>query len=135
MKNPAMGRRGYAGLPAAAILKVRRAGWWLCGPRTDDREICVIMRLVLRWLGRVVVALAVMFVAVYGGDSLVFKLRGSPSGKVTVNRYVSIPLKGQRTEFDYQGTVDVPCAQSIFPQAGQNPCWQLLRNPNLGMAL
>jgi len=29
--------------------------------------------------------------------------------------------------------VDVPCAVSLFPQAGQAPCWQLRRNVNQGM--
>jgi len=65
----------------------------------------------------------------------VYKLRGSPVGKVTVNRYVSIPLKGQRTEYDYQGTLDAPCAVALFPQAGMSPCWQLKKNPNQGMNL
>jgi hypothetical protein len=83
----------------------------------------------------VVVVLAVGFVAVYGGDSALFRLRGSPQSKVTVNRYVSIPLKGRKTEYDYLGTLDVTCSVSLFPQAGEDPCWQLRRNPNQGMDL
>jgi hypothetical protein len=82
----------------------------------------------------VVVVLAVAFVAVYGGDSAIFRLRGSPTGKVSVNQFVAIPLKGNKTEFDYLGSADTPCSKSLFPQAGQNPCWQLRRNPNQGMA-
>jgi hypothetical protein len=67
-----------------------------------------------RWLERLVVALAIAFVAVYGGDWAVFKLRGSPQAKVTVNHYMAIPL---------------------FPQAGMSPCWQLRRNSNQGMKI
>jgi hypothetical protein len=81
------------------------------------------------------VALVAVFVATYAGDWAIYKLRGSPHGKVTVNRYVTIPLKGNKQEFDYQGSIDVPCSVSLFPQAGQNPCWQLRRNPNQGMTL
>jgi len=88
-----------------------------------------------RWLLRGLVVLAAAFVAVYGGDWVIFKLRGSPRSKVTVNRYITIPLKGNKQEFDYLGTVDVPCSVSFFPQAGQHPCWQLRRHPNQGTTL
>jgi len=90
-------------------------------------------RLLIRWILRAALVLAIVFVAVYCGDYAVYKLRGAPVSKVTVNRYVSIPLKGRRTEFDYLGTQDVPCSVSLFAQAGQSPCWQLRRNPNQGM--
>jgi len=93
------------------------------------------MRWLVRWLQRVIVALAVMFVAAYAGDWAVYKLRGSPQGNVTVNRYVTIPLKGNKQEFDYQGSIDLPCSVSLFPQAGQTPCWQLRRHPNQGVTL
>jgi hypothetical protein len=93
------------------------------------------MRWLVHWLLRLIVVLAAAFVAAYGGDWAVFKLRGSPTSKVTVNRYVTIPLKGNKQEFDYLGSIDVPCSVSLFPQAGQSACWQLRRNPNQGMTL
>lgn len=95
----------------------------------------MILRLILRWTGRVLAALVLLFLATYLGDLACYKLRGAPTGHVTVNRYVSIQLKGQRTEFDYQGTVETPCSESLFPQNGQSTCWQLRRNPNQGMNL
>ena len=91
------------------------------------------MRWFVRWLQRVLVVLVAAFVATYGGDWAVFKLRGSPASKVTVNRYLTIPLKGNKQEFDYLGSIDAPCSRSLFPQAGQAPCWQLRRNPNQGI--
>jgi hypothetical protein len=90
-------------------------------------------RWMLRWLLRIVVVLAAAFVAVYAGDWAIYKMRGSPQSKVTVNRYVTIPLKGNRQELDYLGSGDLPCSVSLFPQAGQSPCWQLRRNPNQGI--
>ncbi len=92
-------------------------------------------RWLLRWLRRVVVVMVGAFVAVYAGDWAAFKLRGSPQSKVTVNRFVTIPLKGNKQEFDYLGSSDVPCSVSLFPQAGQDPCWRLRRNPNQGTTL
>ncbi len=86
--------------------------------------------MIMRWVQRVVVVLVVGFVAVYGGDWAVFRLRGGPSSKVTVNRYLTVPLKGNKQEYDYLGTGDVPCSVSLFPEGGMNPCWRLRRNPN-----
>ena len=84
------------------------------------------MRRRVEWI--VVVALA-GFVGVYVGDWAVYKLRGSPHGTVTVSRMLTVPLKGNKTEFDYQGSSDVPCSFSLFPQGGQSPCWRLRRHP------
>jgi hypothetical protein len=95
----------------------------------------MLLRIIFRWTGRALAVLILLFVAVYIADFSLYKLRGAPTGHVAVNRYVSIPLKGQRTEFDYLGTADTPCAEALFPQNGQSPCWQLRRNPNQGMTL
>jgi len=86
-----------------------------------------------RWVEWVVVVLVAGFVALYAGDWAIYKLRGSPQSKVSVNRYVTIPLKGNKQEFDYLGSIDAPCSVSIFSQAGQDPCWQLRRNSIQGM--
>jgi hypothetical protein len=83
-----------------------------------------------RWLQRAVVVLVAGFVAVYGGDWAIYKLRGSPTSTVSVNRFMTVPLKGNKIEYDYIGTADVSCSVSLFPQAGQSPCWHLRRNPN-----
>ncbi len=88
-----------------------------------------------RWIGFSVVILVAAFVAVYLGDWVIYKLRGSPQSKVKVNRYLTIPLKGNKTEFDYVGTSDVACSISLFPQSGESPCWQLRRNQNQNTTL
>ena len=85
------------------------------------------------WARRVIVVLVAAFVAIYVGDWALFKLRGAPRSSVTVNRYVAIPLKGNKQEFDYLGSSDVSCSVSLFSQAGLGPCWQLRRNPNQGL--
>lgn len=93
----------------------------------------VLYRLFLGWALWAAVVLAVLFAAVYAGDWAVFQLRGSPMDKVTVNRFQVIPLKAQKTEYDYLGTDDVPCSKSLFTQDGaQGPCWQLRKHPNVG---
>ena len=88
-----------------------------------------------RWLQRVVVVIVACFVAVYVGDWAVFRLRGSPILKITVNRYLTVPLKGNKQEFDYLGSVEVPCAVALFPQGAMNPCWQVRRNADQNVKL
>jgi hypothetical protein len=83
-----------------------------------------------KWMRRIAVALVAAFVLLYAGDWAVYRVRGSPQGSVTVNRTISVPLKGNRTEVDYLGTSDVPCSVSLFPQSGESTCWQLRRNRN-----
>ena len=83
-----------------------------------------------RWLMRVLVGLAAAFVAAYAGDWSVYHVRGAPQSSVTVSRYMSVPLKGRKEEFDYLGTAVVPCAEALFPQGDEDPCWLLRRNPN-----
>lgn len=81
-----------------------------------------------RWMLRVFVALAAVLVAAYAGDWAVYHLRGSPVSTVTVSRYMSVPLKGQKKELLYLGTAPVPCARSLFPHDDKDPCWLLRRN-------
>lgn len=83
-----------------------------------------------RFFLRVFLGLAVVSIVAYVGDSSVYLLRGSPSSTVTVSRFMGIPLKDNKEEYDFLGTVQVPCAQSLFPHNGHDPCWHLRRDPN-----
>lgn len=102
-------------------------------PRTGKGDILLFF--LIRWAFRVAAALVVLFAFVYLGDWAVYRLRGSPQSKVTINRFVSIPEKARKTEFDYLGTADMPCAVALFSQGDESPCWRLRRNPNLGMEM
>ena len=84
----------------------------------------------MKWVQRIVVTLVVAFVVLYGGDWAVYKMRGSPQSAVSVSRTLVVPLKGNKSEYDYLGTSDVPCSVSIFSQDGKSSCWQLRRNHN-----
>jgi len=88
------------------------------------------MRWLGRWALRVLVAIAVLSLVAFAVDWTVYKLRGSPHSTVAVSQFLQVPLKGGKTEYDYLRTVDVPCAVALFPQGGQDPCWNLRRNPN-----
>ena len=87
------------------------------------------------WLLRGILVLLAGFIVSYIGDWAIFLFRGSPLSKVTVNQFQSVPLKGTKIEYDYLGTSDVPCSQSLFPHAGQSPCWYLRRTLNQNTSL
>jgi hypothetical protein len=86
--------------------------------------------LIWKWGRRIVLTLVAAFVALYAGDWSVYKVRGSPQGSVKVSQMLVVPLKGNKQEYDYLGTSDVPCSVSIFSQGGESPCWQLRRHRN-----
>jgi len=87
-------------------------------------------RLIWTWTRRIAVLLVAAGVLLYLGDMAVYKLRGSPQGHVQVNQTIVVPLKGNKQEYDYLGTSDVPCSVSIFSQNGEEACWALRRNQN-----
>ena len=85
---------------------------------------------VIRWLIRAFLALAALTVAAYACDSVIYLVRGSPSSTVMVYKFMGIPLKGQKEEYDYLGSGPVPCAVALFPHQNLDPCWHLRRNAN-----
>jgi hypothetical protein len=86
-------------------------------------------QLILRWLGLTVLAILGSAALIYVGDYAIFLVRGQPLDQVTVTRYMAAPLKGNKTEFYYEGTGPISCAKALFPQNGSNPCWYVRRHP------
>ncbi len=83
-----------------------------------------------RWLFRLFMALAVASLAAYVTDWAIYMLRGSPNSTITVNQFLSIPLKGHKEEYDYIGASQVRCAVALFPQGDKDPCWLVWRDRN-----
>ena len=83
-----------------------------------------------RTLARGLQILLIGLLVLYLGDWAVLHLRGGGSASVPVEQFLRTPLKGQKEEFDFLGTVAMPCSRSLFPQSGLDPCWYMRRNPN-----
>jgi hypothetical protein len=84
-----------------------------------------------RLLGRGIVGLIAVLAALYVGDWAVWRARvatGGGMGKVTVSRIQVAAMKGNKEEYYWDGSEDVDCSRSIFPQAGSGACWWLARN-------
>jgi hypothetical protein len=93
------------------------------------------MRSIGRWLWRATLAAIVLTIATYAVDWIAYKMEGSPQSTVEVSRTMVVPLKNNKTEYDYVGTFDEPCSISLFPQGGLEPCWRLRKNPHENVAL
>lgn len=87
------------------------------------------MQNILRWTAFVLLGILGTAALIYLGDTAAFFLRGQPTEQVIVSRYMSAPLKGDKTELFYEGTGPMPCSKSIFPQSGWQPCWYLRKHP------
>jgi hypothetical protein len=84
-----------------------------------------------RFLGKTVVGLIVALALLYVGDWAVWRARvamGGGMAKVAVSQIAVAPLKDNKEEYFWNGTVDVDCSRSIFPQAGSGACWWLARH-------
>jgi hypothetical protein len=83
-----------------------------------------------RMLGRILQGLLAISVVLYLGDWIVLQYRthGQQSTSVQVDQFLKTPLKGQKEEYDYMGTVAQPCVPSLFPHWSETPCWWLVRH-------
>ncbi len=74
--------------------------------------------------------LLILALVLYLGDWLALALRpaASASSSVVVDQFLKTPLKGQKEEYDYMGTVAEPCVPSLFPHRSEVPCWWLRRH-------
>ncbi len=87
------------------------------------------LQTIMRWVGFVLLGGIGVAALIYLGDTAAFYLRGKPTDQVVVSRYMSAPLKGDKTEYYYEGTGPVSCSKSLFPQIGWQPCWYLRKHP------
>ncbi|WP_263358526.1 hypothetical protein [Acidicapsa ligni] len=86
-------------------------------------------RWIARWTQRTLLVTLATFVVTYCGDWAIFMLRSQPTNQITVNKYLTLPLKDNKVEYDFEGTLPETCAQSLYPRNGSVPCWYLSRHP------
>jgi hypothetical protein len=96
------------------------------GPRFQSRMAVNMKRL---W-GRILQGLLAILVVLYLGDWITLRVRTGAQGtnSVQVEQFLRTPLKGQKEEFDYMGTVAEPCVPALFPHRSEAPCWWVERH-------
>lgn len=89
------------------------------------------MKQILRFLEQLAKILLVAAVLLWVADWAVFRVesaRGRGFDTVEVQQFLGTALKGNKTEYDYEGTAEVNCARSLFPHGGAPACWWLRRH-------
>ncbi|MEO6923886.1 MAG: hypothetical protein ABI142_08675 [Bryocella sp.] len=84
-----------------------------------------------RWLLRVLLGVVLLAALLYIVDFAVWRIRVADHGgmgTVTVTRVITAELKGSKEGYYSDGTSDVSCSRSLFPQGGVNACWWQQRN-------
>jgi hypothetical protein len=82
---------------------------------------------IIRGLQGAAAALVLLYAADWG-TLHVRSARGTAFQTIQVHQFLATPLKGQKEEYDYIGDMPVTCSRSIFPQAGNSPCWWVARH-------
>jgi hypothetical protein len=78
---------------------------------------------------RVFIGAVLICAITYVVDYAVLRLRIATNhnafGTVTVRPYYAVPQKNHKTEFLFDDPRNEACVHSLFPHAGDSPCWYL----------
>ena len=93
----------------------------------DGNNLSALQRIALRSLWAVVG----LVVVTYGADYCVFRYRVGEQqayGSVAVEHFTAIEHKDGKAELIFDPSVQQSCVHSLFPHAGNVPCWFLSRH-------
>lgn len=89
----------------------------------------------MKILGPALKYLLIGLTIIYAIDWIFFQMRqarGTAMRSISVQQYLATPLKGNKAEYDYLGTTEERCSQTLFPQHAastwNSPCWWLERH-------
>jgi hypothetical protein len=97
-----------------------------------------------RFFRRIIPRILAVCLALFFADFLWFQIRahfsklGQSAGSIHRVRLLAIAAKGNKVEYQIDAIKpeeDVPCARSLFPQGGNNPCWYVARHANDPIAM
>jgi hypothetical protein len=98
---------------------------------TRSRAMDLLRRALLAALGVVALAYALDFSWYH--LRLSFPPLGTAASSMHRTRIIAIPGKNNKVEYQIDSLrpeEDVPCSRTLFPHAGQAPCWYLGRHLN-----
>ncbi len=86
---------------------------------------------------RVFLSILAFLLLLYLADFAWYELRlqfpklGSATGSVHRIRLLEVPVKNNKVDFEIDPVKpeeDLPCSHSLFPRAGNRPCWYVTRH-------
>ncbi len=82
------------------------------------------MRIVLK----ILTAIALPTLVAYGFDDLYARLRRQPYADVKIERMLATDQKFNQVGYERLDPVTERCVFALFPHAGHNPCWYVMRH-------
>ena len=86
-------------------------------------------QILIEFIKRIFIAVVLGSAVIYVIDYAVLRVRittnHNPFGTVTVRPYYAVPQKNHKTEFLFDDPQAETCVHSLFPHAGDSPCWYL----------
>lgn len=84
-------------------------------------------QLIIGWLNRTALALLLLALVIFLGDSIALRLR-FPNNRpqfatVQIRPYYAVKMKDGKTEFMFDQPQDETCVNALLPQLGFRPCW------------
>jgi hypothetical protein len=90
-------------------------------------------------LGLTALIAVVLAALVYIVDYSIWRVRVATNhnayGMVTVQYYYAIGEKSGKTEYDFQPPQQETCVNSLFPHAGDSPCWYERKHPEKAITI
>jgi hypothetical protein len=77
---------------------------------------------------KILIAVVLVAVMLYGGDYLALRARPKPFGSVQVRRLYAVKLRNRQTEYLADEIEAASCVNSLLPQMGYAPCWYMKRH-------
>jgi hypothetical protein len=95
---------------------------------SGNRAPTGIRQVALRSLLAIIVLAAIAYAADYGVFQYRLTTKRQPFGSVTVEHYDAVEHKNGKAELIFEPPVQQTCVNSLFPHAGDLPCWYLTRH-------
>lgn len=89
---------------------------------------------IIRLLVRSLLMLLAIALLIYPADWCIWRLRvafGGGMDSIQVSQFTVVELKGNKEEYYPDGSAQMPCSRSLFPQGGHPACWKLRKNPTV----
>ncbi len=98
------------------------------GNDAGNRAAPSLRQIALRSLLAILALAAIAYAADYGVFEYRLATKRQPFGTVTVEHYDAVEHKDGRAELIFEPPVQQTCVHSLFPHAGDPPCWYLTRH-------
>ena len=76
----------------------------------------------MNWVGRILLALVLLPLATFAVDYAVWAARGFPSGRMDVDVYTVMELKGQKEDYGEPDVQSRTCSQRLFSTVSVPSC-------------